>query len=86
MPGIDLITSAGAGELVWEPLRVSSTGTLVCQVTYRSTNPGQAVSDLKIHLDAAGYVTEHAGHLRVLDDGYEDDASMRQLLDSQDAR
>jgi len=84
VPGIDLIISAGAGELVWEPLRVSSTGTLICQGGYPSANPGQTVADVKMHLDVAGYVTEHAGHFWVLDDGFEDDAGMRQLLDSYD--
>lgn len=37
-------------------------------------------------LEADGYVTEQAVHFWVLDDGYEDDASMRHLLDSYDTR
>jgi len=86
VPGIDLIISAGVGELVWQPEEAAETGTLLCQGGYPSANPGQVVADVTMHVDAGGRVTEHTGHFALLDDEFEDDTEVRQLLDRYQAQ
>jgi len=86
VPGIDLMVSAGTGELVWQPEQVPATGTLICQGGYPRVDPGQVVTDVKMHVDTAGRVTEHAGYFTLLDDEVEDDAEVRRLVDSYDTR
>jgi len=82
VPGIDLLISAGVGELVWQAEEAAETGTLICQGAYPSANPGQVVADVKMHVDVAGHVTERSRYFAVLDNEFEDDIKMRQLLDS----
>ena len=82
VPGIHLIISAGVGELVWQPEETAVTGTLICQGGYPSANPGQVVGEVEMHVDVAGHVTEYAGYFALLDNEFEDDIKVRQLLDS----
>lgn len=81
LPGVDLIVSAGPGQVVTEPWRSANTGTLVVQDgVYPQAHPGQTVANVKMHLDGAGVVTSSSGTQTALGPEYDDDEQVRKLL------
>jgi len=87
VPGVDLIISAGAGQVTTDPWRVPQTGTLLCQVgVYPQVHPGQLVASVKMRIDSAGVVTRYIGEQAELGPEYADDAEVRELLDGYQAQ
>ncbi len=81
LSGVDLIVSAGPGQIVTEPWRSASTGTLVVQAgVYGRGYPGQIVANVKLHLDSVGVVTSSSGTMTALGEEYDDDEQVRKLL------
>ncbi len=81
LSGVDLIVSAGPGQVVAEPSRSAKTGTLVVQGgVYPQAHPGQIVGNIEMHLDSAGAVTSSSGTQMALGPEYDDDEQVRKLL------
>jgi 2',3'-cyclic-nucleotide 2'-phosphodiesterase (5'-nucleotidase family) len=79
--GVDLIVSAGPGQVVIDPWRSTKTGTLVVQDgVYPQANPGQTAADVQMQVDGAGVVTSSSGTQVVLGPEYDDDEQVRKLL------
>jgi len=87
VPGLDLIISAGPGEVVAQPWQAPETGTLVCQCgVYPQARPGELLCNVHMHIDSTGTVTEYFGSRTVLNPAFPTDAEIRELLRSYQAQ
>lgn len=87
VPGIDVIIGGSESEVPTERWQSPQTGTLVCQLSmFARYHPGWVVTLVRVGIDGAGIVTEHAGDSVQLDDGWPDDAEIEQWLDSYQAQ
>jgi 5'-nucleotidase/UDP-sugar diphosphatase len=80
--GVDLIISAGPGQIVPQPYQSPNTGTLVCQDSvFPQAHPGQTVANVKMHFDGDGVVSAFSGGDAALGPEYEGNETVQKLLD-----
>ena len=67
VPGVDLIISAGDGDLLTKPWQAPGQSTFLCQAgASGQEHPGELVGDIFLQVDSAGAVTQCRGAETVL--------------------
>jgi 2',3'-cyclic-nucleotide 2'-phosphodiesterase (5'-nucleotidase family) len=79
--GLDLVVSAGPGQLMASPWRAPGTGTPVAQCgVYPQQQPGSLLGKVRLHVDSAGAVDRCFGSHTALSSQIVGDVEMRDLL------
>lgn len=80
-PGIDVIISAGPGDLVTQPWQVPGQGTCVCQGgVVAQQHPGELLAEVYLQIDSAGTVTQCFGAQSVLSPQYKNAPEITELV------
>ena len=78
-----MIVGTGDSEVLTERWQSPLSGTLVCQLaSYAREHPEWVVTVVKMNIDSAGLVADHAGHSFEFGPELGEDPEVQQLLDS----